>query len=347
MKKTRLRKFRIHLKSKHLLVLMTLLIGSAALTILASGISTAPLQEGASLVIVPFEKSLERIGSFFTAIHDRLRTVQELLLENEELRAELDSLTNENNKLILDREEYARLKAMYELDKEYSEFPKVAARIIAKDPGNWYDTFMINRGSRDGIRVNNNVIAGKGLIGIVTEVGDSWATVRTIIDDSSSVSAMTVSTQDNFIVHGDLELIDEGKLKFEQLYDVDGAVTAGERVVTSNISENYVEGLFIGYINEVVQDSNNLTKTGTIVSPIDFAHLKNVLVITINKQDDSIPVTAPLAGENSQTDQGNAASGSYPEDSDNEGGEYDEAEYYEEDYEDYYDEDYYYEEDYY
>ena len=100
MKKTRLRKFRIHLKSKHLLVLMTLLIGSAALTILASGISTAPLQEGASLVIVPFEKSLERIGSFFTAIHDRLRTVQELLLENEELRAELDSLTNENNKLI-------------------------------------------------------------------------------------------------------------------------------------------------------------------------------------------------------------------------------------------------------
>ena len=49
--------------------------------------------------------------------------------------------------------------------------PKVAARIISKDPGNWYDTFMINRGSNDGIRVDNNVISGKGLVGIVTEVG--------------------------------------------------------------------------------------------------------------------------------------------------------------------------------
>ena len=78
---------------------------------------------------------------------------------------------------------------------------------------------MINKGSDDGIRVDNNVIAGKGLVGIVTEVGSSWATVRSIIDDSSSVSAMTVSTSDNCIVNGDLELIDEGKLRFEQLYD--------------------------------------------------------------------------------------------------------------------------------
>ena len=52
---------------------------------------------------------------------------------------------------------------------EYSDYPKVAARIISKDPGNWYDTFMINKGSKDGIRVDNNVIAGKGLVGIVTE----------------------------------------------------------------------------------------------------------------------------------------------------------------------------------
>lgn len=86
----------------------------------------------------------------------------------------------------------------------------MAATIISKDPGNWYDTFMINKGSDDGIRVDNNVIAGKGLVGIVTEVGSSWATVRSIIDDSSSVSAMTVSTSDNCIVTGDLELIDEG-----------------------------------------------------------------------------------------------------------------------------------------
>ena len=144
---------------------------------------------------------------------------------------------------------------------------------------------MINRGSADGIRVDNNVLADKGLVGIVTEVGTHWATVRSIIDDSSNVSAMTVSTQDNCVVEGDLELIDEGKLSFSQLYDQNNKVTVGERIVTSNISEKYVEGLFIGYVSEVEQNSNNLTKTGTIVTPVDFQHLKNVLVITVNKQD--------------------------------------------------------------
>lgn len=144
---------------------------------------------------------------------------------------------------------------------------------------------MINRGSNDGIRVDNNVISGKGLVGIVTEVGSNWATVRSIIDDSSYVSVMTVGTDDNCVVTGDLELIDEGKLRFSQLYDKDDKVTVGERIVTSNISDKYVEGLFVGYVSELELDTNNLTKTGTIVTPVDFKHLKDVFVITVNKQD--------------------------------------------------------------
>ena len=218
-------------------------------------------------------------------MQDRMRDKEEILSENENLKAQIDSLTEQNNKLIQDQTEYVRLQQMYNLDQQYTEYPKIAAEIISKDPGNWYDTFMINRGSADGIRVDNNVLADKGLVGIVTEVGTHWATVRSIIDDSSNVSAMTVSTQDNCVVEGDLELIDEGKLSFSQLYDQNNKVTVGERIVTSNISEKYVEGLFIGYVSEVEQNSNNLTKTGTIVTPVDFQHLKNVLVITVNKQD--------------------------------------------------------------
>lgn len=66
---------------------------------------------------------------------------------------------------------------------------------------------------------------------------------------------------------------------------IENKVTVGERIVTSNISEKFVEGLFIGYVSEVQVDSNNLTKTGTIVTPVDFLHLKDVFVITVNKQD--------------------------------------------------------------
>lgn len=278
-------RFHIHLKSKHLLAIMTFLCISAIIAALASGVTSAPFQEAAGMLVIPFENSIARIGQWVTDVHSSFQDKQVLIDANEELQATVDTLTDQNNILIQDQAELTRLEQLYDLDEEYSDYPKIAARIISKDPGNWYDTFIINRGSSDGVRVDNNVIAGKGLVGIVTEVGSTWATVRAIIDDSSNVSAMTVSTDDNCVVEGDLELIDEGKLRFTQLYDQEDQVTVGERIVTSNISEKYVEGLFIGYVSEVELDTNNLTKKGTIVTPVDFQHLKDVFVITVNKQD--------------------------------------------------------------
>lgn len=277
--------FRIHLKSKHLLVIMTFFCGSAVVSTLASGVTSEPLAEAAGMIVVPFEKSIDGIGSWIGEISQTFQDKQELINKNQELQDAVDTLTEQNNILIQNQSELSRLQELYKLDEEYSSYPKVAARIISKDPGNWYDTFMINRGSNDGIRVDNNVISGKGLVGIVTEVGSNWATVRAIIDDSSYVSVMTVGTDDNCVLTGDLELIDEGKLRFSQLYDKDDKVTVGERIVTSNISDKYVEGLFVGYVSELELDTNNLTKTGTIVTPVDFKHLKDVFVITVNKQD--------------------------------------------------------------
>lgn len=264
---------------------MTFFCGSAVVSTLASGVTSEPLAEAAGMIVVPFEKSINGIGSWIGEINQTFQDKQDLIDKNQELQDAVDTLTEQNNILIQNQSELSRLQELYNLDEEYSSYPKVAARIISKDPGNWYDTFMINRGSNDGIRVDNNVIAGKGLVGIVTEVGPNWATVRAIIDDSSNVSAMTVGTDDTCVVEGELELIDEGKLRFSQLYDKDDKVTVGERVVTSNISDKYVEGLFIGYVSEIELDTNNLTKAGTIVTPVDFQHLKDVFVITVNKQD--------------------------------------------------------------
>ena len=85
-------------------------------------------------------------------------------------------------------------------------------------------------------------------------------------------------------------------------------MTVGERIVTSNISEKFVEGLFIGYVSEVQVDSNNLTKTGTIVTPVDFLHLKDVFVITVNKQD-LVDGTAAQVEGNSDSGSSDSTSG--------------------------------------
>lgn len=77
--------------------------------------------------------------------------------------------------------------------------------MIGKGTSNWFNTFTIDKGSKDGIKVDMNVIAGSGLVGIVTDVGKNYAVVRAIIDDTSNVSGMILSNNDNCIVSGNLK----------------------------------------------------------------------------------------------------------------------------------------------
>ena len=95
---------------------------------------------------------------------------------------------------------------------------------------------------------------------------------------------MCSSTLDTCLVTGDLTLMDEGKLQFIQLNDKDDAVSVGEKIVTSNISDKFLKGILIGYISDISTDANNLTKSGYLVPVVDFAHLQEVLVIKAVKQ---------------------------------------------------------------
>ena len=277
------KKKKFQMKSKHLLVLMTFLCISAILLTFTQVVSVSPLREAASRVIVPFQNGINQVGTWMSGKLEGFQDVEELAAQNKELEQRVAELTEENTRLAQNQEELARLQELYQLDQSYSEYDKVAAQVISKDPGNWYDTFVINKGSADGIEKDMNVIANGGLVGLVAEVETNCATVRSIIDDSSSVSGMTASTSDTCIVSGDLRLMDEGKLAFSQM-STENAVAVGEQIVTSNISDKYLRGILIGYVSEVTEDSNHLTNTGYITPAVDFKHIQEVLVIKELKQ---------------------------------------------------------------
>lgn len=277
------KKKKFQMKSKHLLILMTFLCISAILLTFSQVVSVSPLREAASRVIVPFQNGINQIGTWMSGKLDGFQDVEKLAKENKELQEQVTELREENSRLAQNQDELKRLQELYQLDQSYSEYDKVAAQVISKDPGNWYDTFVINKGSADGIEKDMNVISGGGLVGLVVEVETNCATVRSIIDDSSSVSAMTASTADTCIVSGDLRLIDEGKLSFSQM-SAENAVAVGEQIVTSNISDKYLKGILIGYVSEVTEDSNHLTNTGYITPAVDFKHIQEVLVIKELKQ---------------------------------------------------------------
>ncbi len=273
------------LKSKHLIILMSIICVSMVAGAFATGISGDPARTFVGYVVIPFEKGINTIGSWLLSMRDDLRSVQELSEENAALKAQVEELSLQNNELAQNQTDLAHLRELYGLDQEYAHYNKIMAEVIAKDPGNWYHTFTIDKGQDDGVSVNSNVLAGAGLVGIVTDVGPDWAAVRSIVDNDSNVSAQVSETEDICIVTGDLELIDSGRIAFGQLKSPEGKVSIGDRVVTSHISDRFVKGLLIGYISEISQDSNNLTYGGYLVPAADFAHLQKVLVITDLKEN--------------------------------------------------------------
>lgn len=244
---------------------------------------SGPFKVVANVTVIPLEKGINQIGEWLGDASDNFRTLRQVQQENEELQARVDELITENNQLQEERYGLERLQALYKLDQNYAEYEKVGAHVIGKDSGNWFSTFTIDKGSSDGIEVDMNVIAGTGLVGIVTETGPNWATVRSIIDDSSNVSGMVLSTSDRCIVSGDLTLINDGKIAFEQMENNDNQVNVGEQIVTSHISDKYLQGILIGYVSEINVDANNLTRSGYITPAVDFKNLQEVLVITTTK----------------------------------------------------------------
>ncbi len=240
---------------------------------------TSPIRQATGMVISPIQKGINNLGNWFSGLTANISDAAALKAENELLQEKVDTLTAENSQLVLDKEELTRLRELFDLSGQYADYDQVGARVISKDSGNWFDSFTIDKGSNDGIQIDANVIAGGGLVGIVTEVGPNWATVRSIIDDNSNVSAMVSTTSDNCIIAGNLQLIDEGALNLVKLTDENNKVHVGDKVVTSNISEKYLPGILIGYISELNNDANNLTKSGKITPVVDFKHLQEVLVI--------------------------------------------------------------------
>lgn len=250
-------------------------------------ISGGPFKTVAETVFGPMQKGLNYIGSYMVGQKHYFDSLEELKAENEALRKENEELTVENSTLKLEHYELENLRQLYDLDNKYPSYEKTAARVIARDAGNWFDTFIIDKGSEDGIEVDMNVIAGGGLVGIVTSVGKHSATVTTIINDTSNVSGMMLLTSDTCIVRGDLQtMTQEQVISFDSLKDRDDIIAVGETVVTSNISDKYLEGILIGYVTSITVDANQLTKSGTITPVVDFEHIEEVLVILEKKEID-------------------------------------------------------------
>lgn len=273
------KKLSSYMTSRYILIAVTVVCIIFVSTSFFTDSLVAPLRNAVSMVVVPLQKGMNNLGLW---TYDKVTTLQEIsvvLDENNELKNQIDNLTEENNQLRQDSYELTRLRELYKLDEKYPGYTKVGARVIGVTTDNWSKAFKVDKGLDDGIKKDMNVIASGGLVGIVAEVGKNYSIVKTIIEDNNSVSGMLIDTNDTCIVEGDIELSDSGLVHLNHT-KADITVRNGDKIVTSNISDKYLQGILIGYAKDVTADSNNLTQSGYLVPAVDFNNLQEVLIIT-------------------------------------------------------------------
>ena len=199
--------------------------------------------------------------------------------ENMKLRMQLEALEEA-------QQENKRLNELLDAKTLYSSSDPVFARVIGRDPGVWFETFTIDRGTKDGVGINMAVITGDGLVGRILEVGLNYSKVMSVIDTRSSVACLIERTRDNGVMHGEIasdSVTDECNMYYlPKINDI----IPGDVVLTSGKDGIFPKGLTVGTVKAVARQSD-LSDQYIVVAPsVDFLHVEEVLVLREETEDE-------------------------------------------------------------
>jgi len=226
-----------------------------------------PLQSGVS--------SFRNNWDGWTAVFSDKRHLQQQV---KLLEAENSQLSLENQSLQEYKQESFRLRKMLNFDNANREnYDLLPAHLIARSPNNWYESIIIDRGSRQGVKKGMPVISPGGLVGRVGSVSENSAQVSLITDREMAVGAIIQKTREtNGIVEG---LGDSNELRMINI-PYYSKINEGDRIISSGLSATYPPGINIGTVTEITREPNGLLLVAMIKPAVDFDKLEEVFVIT-------------------------------------------------------------------
>ncbi len=224
------------------------------------------------------QKMVTRAFSGIENFAGLFRRKGELITENRLLKESLIKLTGELQELKEYESENRQLRKLLQFRereplRETIE-SAVGAEVIGRDPSNWYQTVLIDKGINDGIKLNAPVLTHQGLVGRIKKTGSASSVAMLILDGNSSISALIQRTREQGIVRGGFENV----CRMEYL---SGRVEVkyGDIVLTCGLGGIYPKDIIVGKVIGIEKTHSGLLQSAVILPAVEFSRLENVLVV--------------------------------------------------------------------
>lgn len=199
---------------------------------------------------------------------------------------EISDLQNQVGELQSELVDYENLKKQNELYKEFLElkeenkdFEFVEASVIARDSADIYKSFTISKGSANGVKKGDAVLYGKYLVGVIDKVYPTYSVVQTVLDSHFNVSAYELISGEISYVTGTPALAAENKCKMANL-DSSTAITYEAIICTAGVGGNMPKGLIIGTVDEIDDESTDISSYAVIKPGVDADNINTCFVLT-------------------------------------------------------------------
>ena len=258
-------------------MLVVLIIGVIAAAAMHSG--SSPANSVISTVFSPLQRASSYLAEKFSAFSINFKSSATLSKQVDELNKEIEDLQSR----LVDYEQLKSQNALYkeflELKEEHKDYKFCEAAVIGRDSANPLSAFVLNRGSTDGIEINDPVIYGKYLVGVVTFVTLTQCTIKTILNPEVNPSAYEIRTRDLGFVTTTASYAADGLCTMPGLSS-STAVSPGGIVCTSGVGGIYPRDLIIGTVTKVEDSETDISATAVIKPGADIAAITDVFIIT-------------------------------------------------------------------
>ncbi|MBQ6686315.1 MAG: rod shape-determining protein MreC [Firmicutes bacterium] len=269
---------------EHAVITVLIAIAMALVILLVSSFlhlgNSTPVGKFFIGIVTSIQEPISNLTANISGGFRNILSFRSIASENEALKEEVAELKQE---LILNQFTEQELEELRQLSKvlNYTSVQNsqsyVTGDVIAMDSSNWFNIFTINVGTDQMVQKDAMVINGDGLVGRVYEVGDDWAKVIAVIDETNNVSFQVFRDSSESYL-GVLTGDGKGGLRGYML-DSEASVIEGDTVVTSGIGI-YPQGVVIGKISEVVVNTDSLLKEIILETSVDFKNVQKVMVLS-------------------------------------------------------------------